>query len=482
MTALSSSSCPPTPGQILELSIHALASDGRGIARDQGRVVFSEGTLPGQRVRVRVVSVKKRFVEARLEAVLAPSEDEQPALCSHAEECGGCPWQTLPYARQLFWKQQIVEDALTRIGHLEHPDIRPILPSPEPWKYRNKMSFAFGHAPDGQLTLGQRSRRSRHVIDLTDCHMQDERTMALLHTVRRVAAESGLEAKTDRNPSGFWRFLVVRRPRSGAFVVECIVAGHPQGTRAAVKLGQTLFQAIQDAAIGVNGFVLAQRTAESDVAQAEHILFRAGDTVLQESLERSATIFSATHAHLDLQFDTSSFFQVNTPAAERLYGEVARLLASTRLEDIWDLYCGVGGIGLFIAPLAQAVYGVETVDSAVAMARHNADMAGFSHCCFERGDASLAFARMKKNKAGSRSVVLVDPPRAGLSTSVMDGLLRSGAKHIVYVSCNPATLARDAARLSGTYRLVCAQPVDLFPQTPHVECVTLFQRAAKLSS
>lgn len=463
---------PLLPGHELTLHVDSLASDGRGLARSNGLVVFMERALPGQRVRARILALRKRLVEATVEEILTPSPDEQPALCPHAAACGGCLWQTLPYEHQLFWKQRIVEDALGRLGHIANPPVLPILPSPERWGYRNKMAFAFGTREDGGLALGQRGRRSHTVIDLYECLMQTPITMQLLAVMRQFARDTRLPAYDAARQSGFWRALVIRRNQAGRYLAECIVAPHPNGRQAAVRLGRQLADTLMNASPAVSGVVLSRRSAPADLAQGEETLLLAGDGTLSENMQRPADVFGSTPS-LELHFDCHSFFQVNTSAAERLYGEAARLLAPDRTDCLLDLYCGVGGIGLFLAPLANRVFGVEVTPQAIKLAIANARRAGLAHCRFESGDAAKAFASLGRQQQ-TETAVVVDPPRAGLASQVCEGILRLRPRRLVYISCNPATLARDAQRLATHYVLKSAQPVDLFPQTQHVECASLF--------
>ena len=465
------------PGQELTLRVESLASDGRGVARNDGLVIFMERALPGQLVRARILTLRKRLAEACVENVLEPSLDERPASCPHADACGGCPWQTLPYERQLFWKQRIVEDALTRLGHIANPPVLPILPSPEIWAYRNKMAFAFGTGPQGELTLGQRGRRSHAVVELSNCLMQTPVTMQLLEAMRQFARKTRLPAYDSASRNGFWRAFVVRRNRDEHYLAECLVAPHPDGKQASVRLGHALADALTTACPELTGFVLSRRTAPADIAQGEETVFQTGDSTLRETLHRPSDVFGPAPS-LELRFDHRSFFQVNTLAAERLYGEAARQLTAVRAACLLDLYCGVGGIGLFLAPLADRVLGVETTPQAVTLAVENARHAGFAHCRFEAGDAATAFASLDLRKQQLETVVVVDPPRAGLSSQVCAGILRLRPRRLAYISCNPATLARDAQRLASQYVLRSARPVDLFPQTQHVECASLFMLRA----
>ena len=462
----------------VELSIHALASDGRGIARLEGLTVFVEGAFPGQKIEARITAMRSRYAEAVAERVLTPAPCTRPAPCPHADVCGGCPWQSLPYAQQLRWKEQIVRDALCRVGHISDPPVRRIMPSPSEWHYRNKMSFAFGVDEKGMLTLGQRARRTHAVAAITGCLMQDEKAMRLLELISSTARAGALSAATPQHPGGFWRHVVLRHTRSGLRHVE-IITGRNRRTRAVL---QNLAAEIMREP-GVDGVAVTERTSPGAVARGDRTTLVTGCTELFETLTRPAAFFPPhTPASLRISFDHSSFFQVNTAAAEMLYGQAAELVSASPVDTLWDLYCGAGSIGLFLAPLAQKVYGVEIIEEAIIKARQNAKAAGLEHCTFTARDAGTAFALMASHGMNARDVVCVDPPRAGLDRKLTDKLLELRPGRIVYISCNPATLARDIARLAAGYELVEARPVDLFPQTPHVETVCLLRLSAGSTS
>lgn len=461
-------------GDCCELDVHALSHDGRAVGRvlDQndatarGQVVFVQGALPGQRVKVRISAAKKSFAEGQMISLLAPAPDAVPPACPHAAECGGCPLQEMPYSAQLQWKQRIVSDALTRIGKLNNLDIKPILPSPQQWGYRNKMEFAFASDVQGQLYLGLRQRGSHEVVDITHCKLLPEAAMQVLGTVRELAQASGLDAwDADNGGSGFWRFLVLRMPRPASAdapqqcLVYCITS---RGTAKEQLLVKDLGHALMAAQPAVTGFVHEVRDSVDNIPMGEKSLCRLGEDVLLEHLGGHEYVVGC-----------KSFFQVNTGAAEQLCAAVVQGAALTGSEVLWDVYCGVGAPGLSLAAQASRVYGIETSSQAVDMARKNAETAGYTHCAYAVGEAHILLRRL----AGPH-VVLVDPPRGGLHSDVVKELLRAQPRRIVYVSCNPATLARDAALLTQQgYTVGMVQPVDLFPQTPHVETVLVLDAA-----
>ncbi|MEG2139958.1 MAG: class I SAM-dependent RNA methyltransferase [Bilophila sp.] len=504
--------CPIVPlknGDTIELSISALVSDGRGLGRHEGLVVLAEGALPGQTVRVQITAVQRSLAEGETLEVVTPSQDEQVAPCPHAAQCGGCAWQSLPYERQLFWKERVVRDALERVGKIKEPPVSAIVPSPQAWGYRNKMEFAFGPASDRvsdatktsstEFVLGLRERGSRRVVDVTGCLLQSERTMRVLGAMRTLLAQEGLRAWEDvtrrfREPEDFregrsvrpprqskapasstaatctgqCRFLVVREPRAGGCMVELILgpgASSPDAAQAEV-LGRRLFAGLRAVVSDVTGFVLSRRETASDVAYGEQTLFQEGQLVEQIG-------------HIQLSLGHNAFFQVNTPAAELLYAEVERLSGLASMEDptLWDVYSGVGSIGFYLARHAKRIVAIEEMQGAVRCARSNAKALQLEKYKVEAGEARSVLGRLAK--VGPRAdVVVLDPPRAGIDTKLVQILCSITPKKLIYVSCNPATLARDAARLATAYTLVETRPVDLFPQSPHVESVSLFERKA----
>lgn len=450
---------PPlyTPGELLELSVEALVSDGRGLARRNGMVFLVDEALPGQRVQAQVTAVRARMIEASKIRTLSPAPDERCPTCTHTA-CGSCEWQCLEYTGQLEWKRRLVRDALERLGHIPDPPVLPVLPSPRKWGYRNKMAFAFaGGGANAPLRIGMRRRRSRELVEVTRCLLQSEKAMRTLSALRELLPGAGLAARNERTGAGYWRFAVVRESGND-LVIELIASPHARSGNAASRLGAQVGTELRRLVPEVTGFVLSERRAASDVARGEIIRHAQGKCSLCTEL-----------AGMRLEWNCGTFFQVNTGTAEVLCKEACRMLAPSRTAVLWDLYCGVGGIGLSLAPHVRELYGLESSEASVICARKNAQAAGLTHCRFETGDASEA-ARLFPQP----DLVTADPPRAGLDGRVLATLLRMQPSKFLYVSCNPATLARDAAILGAKYRLTEVQPLDMFPQTPHVECLALF--------
>jgi 23S rRNA (uracil1939-C5)-methyltransferase len=435
----------PRRGELLEVEIESLAFGGRGIARAEGFVVFVEGALPGDRVRAEITKGKKRFAEARAVELLRPSPDRVPDRCVHGgEPCPGAPWQGLPYERQLAVKQEQVGEALRRIGDLEGFELEEIVPAEEQWRYRNKLEYSFGEA-DGETALGFHARgRWDLVVDVEDCHLASEAGNAARNKVRDWARLEAIPPYDPRSRKGVLRNLVVREGRRTGQIQTRLVTSASRLPRPPVDL-HTVIEGDSGGTNGPTGVL--------------------GEEYLREEL-----------AGLKLEISHGAFFQTNTEMAERLYAVAAEFAGLSGSERVFDLYCGIGTIGLTMAAQAGEVWGLELVPEAIADAKRNAERNGIENAHFVAGNARTGLRDLVE-KAGKPDVVVVDPPRAGLSQKIVRRILECEAKRIVYVSCNPTTLAPNAAQLAEAgYRLRRVRPVDMFPQTPHIECVALFEK------
>jgi 23S rRNA (uracil1939-C5)-methyltransferase len=430
----------------LELEVESLAYGGKGVARSNGYVVFVGGALPGDRVRARVTKSKRHYAEASNVELLRPSVDRVPDRCDHdGEPCPGAPWQGLAYERQLQHKQEQVNDSLRRLGGLDSFELAPIEPAAERWRYRNKLEYSFGRSED-ELVLGFHARgRWDRVIDAEDCLLASEANNARRNELRAWARASALPAYDRRSRRGVLRNLVIREGRHTGQLQTRLVTSPAEIPRPPVDL-HTIVEGESGGTDGPTGAL--------------------GEEHLEEELRG-----------LRFRISHRAFFQTNTEMAERLYAialEMAGLEGSGR---VYDLFCGIGTLSLVMARDAGEVWGIEIVADAIADAEHNASQNGIENVRFRTGDARTGI-RPLIEEAGRPDVVVVDPPRAGLSKKVVRRLIECEAARIVYVSCNPTTLAPNAAQLvEAGYRLLRVQPVDMFPQTPHIECVALLERA-----
>ena len=432
-------------GEQLEVEIDSLAFGGRGVARCEGLVVFVAGGLPGDRVRAEITKAKKRFAEARVVELLQPGAERIADVCVHeGEPCPGAPWQGLTYESQLIHKRGQVDEVLRRIGGLDGFELEEIEPAIEQWRYRNKLEYSFGER-EGEPTLGFHARgRWDLIVDVDDCRLASERGNAARNAVREWARLEAVPIYDARAKEGVLRNLVVREGwRTGQIQTRLVTAaaGFPKPP---VDL-HTVIEGDSGGTDGPTGVL--------------------GEERLREEL-----------SGLRLEISHGAFFQTNTEMAERLYATAAEYAGLSGSERVFDLYCGIGTIGLTMARRAGEVWGLEIVPEAIADAERNAAQNGIENARFLAGSARTG-VRPLIEQAGKPDVVVLDPPRAGLSQKIMRRVIECEAKRIVYVSCNPTTLAPNAAQLvEAGYELRRVRPVDLFPQTPHIECVALLER------
>ena len=438
----------PRRGERLEVEVDSLAFGGRGVARADGFVVFVAGGLPGDRVVAEVTKAKRRFAEARAVELLRPAPDRIPDRCVHeGEPCPGAPWQGLPYERQLSQKSEQVADALRRIGDLDGFELEPIEPAIEQWRYRNKLEYTFGER-DGEVVLGFHARgRWDVVVGVEDCRLASERGNEARNRIRDWARLEAIPAYDRRAREGVLRNLVVREGwRTGQIQTRLVTspAGFPKPP---VDL-HTVIEGDSGGTDGPTGVL--------------------GEERLREEL-----------AGLRLEISHDAFFQTNTEMAERLYAVAAEYAGADRqraglrplLRDRDDRPLDGGA-----APARSGDWSWSRTRSPTP--RRNAESNGISNATFVAGTARTG-VRPLLERAGKPDVVILDPPRAGLSQKIVRRVIECDAKRIVYVSCNPTTLAPNAAQLGEAgYRLTRVRPVDMFPQTPHIECVALLEKAA----
>jgi 23S rRNA (uracil1939-C5)-methyltransferase len=452
VSAPAASAARPARGSELELTVDRLAHGGNGVARrEDGYVVFVAGAVPGDRVRAVVGKAKKAYAEARAVEVLEPSPDRVEPVADHP----GAPWQVLPYERQLAVKQEQVDDALTRIGRLEGYDLAPIVPAVEQWRYRNKLEYSFGEGSGGELVCGFHAPgRFDEIVPIADCMLASDRSNAAREQVLAVCREQGLGAWDRRSQQGFLRNLVVREGRrTGQLQVRLVTSP-----------GKLDADALIDA-VDADGLFWTQTAGLGESTQGGETTLLQGSPQLHEQLG-------------DLRFLISpdAFFQTNTEMAEALYGRAAEAARLHGHERVFDLYCGIGTIALSLAARAREVVGVEIVEAAVSDAIENARLNEITNAAFYAGDIRLAMRDLVE-RAGRPDVCVIDPPRAGLSQKVVRRIIEAAPQRVVYVSCNPTTLAPNAAQLTEAgWALRRVQPVDMFPQTPHIECVAVLEK------
>ncbi|HEY2259432.1 MAG TPA: 23S rRNA (uracil(1939)-C(5))-methyltransferase RlmD [Solirubrobacteraceae bacterium] len=437
----------PKPGDELELTIDSLAFGGAGVARTEGYVVFVAGGVPGDRVRAVIGKRKRAYAEARAIEIVEPSPDRIAPVADHP----GAPWQVLPYARQLEVKQRQVDEALRRIGRLDSFELEPIEAAVQQWRYRNKLEYSFGTDADGQLVCGFHAPgRWYEIVALSDCLLASERANRAREQIVDWCRQQGLSAYDRRSGEGMLRNLVVREGRrTGALQVRLVTSQGQLDRDSLIRAGE-----------GLDGLLWTRLAGVAETTQG-------GETELLAGTDR----FEEELGGMRFEISAQAFFQTNTEMAERLYQLAVEYASPGGFERVYDLYCGIGTIALLLSTRVAEVWGLELIPEAISDAIANARINEVDNARFFAGDVRLALSELVA-KAGRPDLLIVDPPRAGLSQKVVRRIIEAAPKKLVYVSCNPTTLAPNAAQLvEAGYQLRRVRPVDMFPQTPHIECV-----------
>jgi 23S rRNA (uracil1939-C5)-methyltransferase len=443
----------PRRGDEITLTIDRLAYGGRGVGRLDGFVVFVPDTAPGDRVRARLWRVKSGYGEADLVAVDAPSPVRTAPPCPHFGPCGGCIWQHLTYDAQAAAKESILRESLAHLGGLHDVEVRPIVRMAAPWYYRNKMEFSFH--PDG-LGLHRRGAFDK-IVPIETCFLESPRTNVILAEARDFARRSGLSCYEPRSRTGLLRQLVIREAKNTGEIMVALVttARDVPGLR---DFAERLTAAVPEIVSVVHG----TNAGPSDGVPLAGVTVVAGRPYLREVL-----------AGLTYRIGLETFFQTNTLQAERLVEAVEGDAGLRGGETVFDLYCGVGTFSLALARRAGRVFGIEIVAPSIEAARENAALNGVANVEFASGDVRTMLPEVAA-RAGRPDVLVLDPPRSGAGNRVMRKIAAAGAPRVVYVSCNPTTLAPDLTELiAAGYTVRHARPFDLFPHTYHVECVVL---------
>ncbi len=457
---------------LLKIEIEKMAFGGKGIGRVDGFVVFVKGGVPGDRVAATVIKKKKDFAEAVLEEVLTPSQDRTEAPCPYFGYCGGCQWQHVRYERQLAFKRAHVEESLRHIGGLDHVLVHDTIPSENRFGYRNKMEFSFsdrrwllpeemgkaGVEDDFALGLHVPGNFSK-VIDMDMCLLQREAGNGILREVKRLARESGLGVYGLKSHKGFWRFVTIRYSTAfDQWMVNLVTSG--EQPEILLRLARTLMDSngqVISVMNNITGKKAAVAVGEREVVLAgqEHIFDRIGP--------------------YRFQISANSFFQTNSLGAQKLYQTVVDFGGFQGNETVLDLYSGTGTIPIFLSSRVRNVVGLEIVESAVQDARKNCDRNEVRNCRFVCGDIRTTMPSLDFTP----DVLVIDPPRAGMHKDVLKGIMELSPERIVYVSCNPTTMARDLSQMTENYEVVEIQPIDMFPQTYHIESVAKLRHRKK---
>lgn len=453
---------------ILEnVEIEAVAAEGKSLAHVDGTVVFVEFAVPGDIVNVKVTKKKKNYMEGFITEIIKPSPERLQPFCEHFGICGGCRWQPLPYEMQLQAKQRQVYDQLVRIGHLEVPEISPILPSEKTRYYRNKLEFTFSSkrwiysdedaeslAPEEKLGLGFHvGRFFDKVLDIRHCCLQPEPSNEIRLFIKDYALRNHLEFYNIRENTGFLRNMIVRNNKAGDVMLTVSFAYMSDAVAPMLDAVSAAFPQIKSLYYVINGKL------NDSIADLDCVLYK-GEDAIWETMDR-----------LKFKIGPKSFYQTNSEQAQRLYSVAREFAELTGKETVYDLYTGTGTIAQFVSDRAGRVIGIEYVKEAIDDAEVNAEANGISNCSFFAGDMKDILTSDFIREHGHPEVMIIDPPRAGMHPDVVKVILEAAPSRIVYVSCNPASQARDLAMMSDKYEILAVQPVDMFPHTMHVENV-----------
>lgn len=449
-------------GDTVELEISDLAYGGTGVARLDGFVVLVYGGIPGDLVTAEITKKKSNFAEARILGVIKESDLRTEPKCSHFGLCGGCSWQNLRYDQQLKFKTKEVKESLRRLGGFSDPEVRDAVGSEEVFFYRNKMEYAFSPHPEKKLVLGLHPRKRYNLVfDLKQCFLQSEQANRIVDFVREYARKNDLPAYDHRTQSGLLRFLMIKEGKNTDEAMVNLVTYEGD-----FPLAEDFTDSLMRSFPSVRSVVrnINSRLAHVAVGQKEELL--GGERIITEKLG-------------DFTFEISgnSFFQTNPRQAQELYQVVLQTAELQGHEEVLDLYCGNGTISMFLSKGAKRVTGVESLEETVQNAVRNSESNGVTNCEFVCGEARKVLKEFEEEHR-SFDLVVTDPPRAGLHPKVVKSLLGLRPPKIIYVSCNPTTLARDLRMLcDGGYSLADVQPVDMFPHTYHVESVAKLLRS-----
>lgn len=455
-----------------DITIESVAAEGKALAHVHGTVVFVQFAVPGDVVDIKITKKKKNYMEGYILALKKPSDHRLEPFCKYFGICGGCKWQPLPYPMQLQAKQQQVYDQLVRIGHLQVPEIQPIIGSEKTTNYRNKLEFTFSErrwiyenedpdvlSPEQRLGLGFHvGRFFDKVLDIDCCHLQPSPSNEIRNFIRQYAIANGLSFFNIREHHGFLRTMVVRNNEKGeVMLILCFYHEDENARRKLLDAVADAFPQIVSLYYVING------KANDSISDQDCILYKGMDAIYEEM------------EGLRFKIGPKSFYQTNTAQALKLYQTAREFAQLTGNEVVYDLYTGTGTIAQFVSSKASKVVGIEYVEDAIRDARINASDNGISNCTFYAGDMKDVLTSEFIEQNGHPDVIILDPPRAGIHPDVAKVILEAQPDRMVYVSCNPASQARDLEILCRDYEITAVRPVDMFPQTHHVENVVALQ-------
>jgi 23S rRNA (uracil1939-C5)-methyltransferase len=448
-------------GSIIEIEIDKMAYGGNGLGRLDGMVVFVRGTVPGDRITARIYRKKKDYAEAALVDILSPSPHRINAPCPYSGYCGGCQWQHVRYEKQLEYKKEHVRESIVHIAGLKDPLVKDVVPSEKVFGYRNKMEFSFsdrrwlmpGELPDAdkdKFALGLHVPGTYHkVIDMEACLLQHEEGNQILYEVKKYVKDSGIPVYGLKTHEGFWRFLVLRYSTAfDEWMVNVVTSEErPEAVQPLADFLKRSFSKIKTIVNNIN-------SRKASIAVGENEIVLSGEGIISDMIGR-----------FTFQISANSFFQTNSLSIEKLYQKVAEFGELNGNERVIDLYSGTGTIPVFLAERVKSVTGIEITESAVADARRNCTEFDIKNCNFICGDIRNSLSSIKYKP----DLMIIDPPRQGMHKDVLSQVMNLSPEKIIYVSCNPATLARDIGEMISDYELIEIQPFDMFPHTYHIE-------------
>lgn len=432
-----------------------MTHDGAGVARIEGMAVFIDGAIKGETVKVKIVKVTKNLAYGKLQEIIEASGSRRPVTCENFKKCGGCNLLHMSYPSTLEFKRKVVKDCFLRIGHKD-VDVLPTIGMEEPYFYRNKVQFPVG-TYDGKVVTGFYSERSHNIVPINDCSIQSKIANKLINNIREFFRANKLTAYNENTCSGFLRHVVIRNSEKTGEVMLIIVTNGEEFSKK-----DEFIRFMLDRCSKIKSIIQNVNTKKTNVILGEKNIRLYGKDTIKDCI-----------GEFSFNISPNSFFQVNSVQTEILYNKVLEFTDLRGQETVFDLYCGIGSISLFLAKKAKRVYGVEVVKPAVQNAKENAKENGVTNALFYCGKAEEVVPKLYDDGI-TADVVVVDPPRSGCDKVLLDTIIRMKPDRIVYVSCNPGTLARDVEMLEG-YEVKMAQPVDMFPWSFHVECVCVLK-------
>ena len=443
------------------VDITGLSSEGLGVARIEGFTVFVEGALPKEQAEIKIVKVLKNYAFGKLLRTLKTAACRIEPSCGVVKRCGGCQLQHMSYEAQLQYKTQQVKDALERIGGLNGVAVHDTIGMEDPWRYRNKAQFPVGM--DGDVMIGFYANRSHEIIDTPQCSIQDAVNDNVIQTVREFIKKYDISVYDENTGKGIIRHIVTRKGFKTGEVMVCIVINGDS-----LPCGKALVEMLRARTDGLKSVVVNINKKKTNVILGERNIVIFGEEAIYDYI-----------GEFKFRISPLSFFQVNPVQTEVLYGKALEYADLKGDETVFDAYCGIGTISLFLSRKAKKVYGIEIVPQAINNAKENARLNGVKNVEFLVGESEIVIPELYR-KGIKADVIVVDPPRKGCDEKLLEVITEMSPEKVVYVSCNPATLARDLKYLSERgYEVREVQPVDMFPQTSHVECVTLMSRGEK---